>query len=163
MKKGSLSLSVNAIVILIIAITMLGLGLGFVKSLFGGAMDKFGALVEDEQDPSPPSGSDPVSLSRGIVTSGPGQSTAIKIALYNPTSGPWTDVQPDIECSGDAAFDTMETINSKTIQQGKYEVFGVLLDVPSVPATTELCEIKFTAASGGPISYTEDFTIKVEQ
>jgi len=157
MKKGSLSLSVNAIVILIIAITMLGLGLGFVKMLFGGAMDKFGALVEEEQDPSPPSGSDPVSLSRSTVTVGPGQETAIKVSLYNPTSAAVTTT-PDVSCSGGADFTGIETANEKTIQPGKYETFGILLDIPSVAETTELCQVKFT----GGVTYTEDFTIRVQ-
>jgi len=153
---------------------MLGLGLGFVKMLFGGAMDKFGALVEDEQDPSPPSGSDPVSLSRGIITIGPGQDTAIKVALYNPTNAAWSDVKPIITCSNTATDEDFEdfsyTANKKTIQAGKYETYGILLDIPSVGETTELCEIAFNEnygaagnTDGTPITgYSEDFTIRVQ-
>ncbi len=39
--KASLSLSINAIVVLILAITMLGLGLGFMRNIFGGAIEEF--------------------------------------------------------------------------------------------------------------------------
>ena len=40
-KKADLNLSINAIVVLILAITMLGLGLGFMRNIFGGAVEEF--------------------------------------------------------------------------------------------------------------------------
>jgi len=85
-KKAALELSVNAIVILIIAIVMLGLGLGFVRTLFGGATNKFSALIDQEQDPAPPSSSNIISLSRESILTSPKSNNVIKIAVYNPTA-----------------------------------------------------------------------------
>jgi len=88
-KKAALELSVNAIVILIIAIVMLGLGLGFVRTLFGGASNKFGALIDQEQDPSPPSSSNIITLSRSLVATDPRSNNVIKLSVYNPTGDDW--------------------------------------------------------------------------
>lgn len=158
-KKASLELSVNAIVILIIAITMLGLGLAFIKMLFGGATDKLAAIVEEEQEPNAPSAADPISLSRTVVLTSPGKDVGMKVSLYNPTNAQWADVMPVITCSNPSITITS---NKKTIAQGAYATFGILIKVPSsVGETTELCELKFRQGVND-LQYAKDFTIKVE-
>ncbi len=159
-KKGSLSLSVNAIVILIIAITMLGLGLGFVRMLFGGAMDKFETILENEQDPPSPSSSNTITLSREVVIANPGDDEAIKAALYNPTSADWSSVSADVDCPGLTAFSSQS--NSKNIATRESAVFGVLLKIPkNAVEDTYLCQLNFIDDAAEQIGYSTDFTIQV--
>ena len=165
-KKAALELSVNAIVILILAIVMLGLGLGFVRGMFSKVTTQFEEQIATEPNPSAPSGSEPITLSRESIVTHAKDSEVLKVALYNPSNSDWANATPALSCSsGFGSFDSIQ-VNNKTINQGESQSYNVLTTIPtSAGEGTYLCKIEITAVNGSndlvTLDYTKDFTIKV--
>lgn len=159
MNKKAIELSVNAIVVIIIAVVILGLALSLVGMLFGGAAEKFQGLLDEEQDPSIPTPSGPLTLSRQLITANPGEDQALKLSLYNPTNAAWGSVKPSIVCSP-TAFNVQT--NSKKIEQGKYVTFGAVITIPGTETEgTHLCEVSFKDGTQA-LPYLADFAIEVK-
>ena len=162
-KKAALELSVTAIVILILAIVMLGLGLGFIRGMFTKVSTQFEEQIATEPDPSIPSASDPISLSRESILTHAKDSEVLKMGVYNPTNANWDadDVNVSLSCN-DLTNIEVQT-NSRDINQGESETFNLLFTIPSkAQAQTYLCQA-FIANSTGSAGkfYTKDFTIRV--
>ena len=157
-KKASLSLSVNAIVVLILAITLLGLGLGFIRGMFGKVSTQVKQQISAETEPSIPSPSNTITLSREIIITHADEDEVVKVSVYNPTNGPWTAVTPEVTCSDMTGFGTdTQTANSRNIDQGTYETFSILLDIPqNLGANTYLCQVSIE-------DYQKDLAIKIVQ
>ncbi|GIU69626.1 MAG: hypothetical protein KatS3mg002_0862 [Candidatus Woesearchaeota archaeon] len=79
-KKGSMELSVNSIVILVIAVVMLGLILGFIRSKFSEISSNF---IVDESTAPEATSSEPITLSRNILTLTGTKKTGLNINFYN--------------------------------------------------------------------------------
>ncbi len=153
-KKGSLSLSVNAIVVLILAIVMLGLGLGFIRGMFGKVSTQVEQQVAAEPEPPIPTASNPITLSREMIITHAGNKEVIKVSTFNPTNAPWITKRPSIDC-GDT-LTVSSSANDKTINQGEFATFNLLLTIPAASPDTHLCKITMEG-------YTKDMTIKVVQ
>ena len=159
-RKGSLSLSVNAIVVLILAITMLALGLGFIRGMFGKVSSQVEQQVETEPEPPIPTRLIPITLSREAVITNAGEKAVMKISTYNPSNEIWTSKAPAIIClTGDGIPDPIasQNANLKTIKQGEFKTFDLILTVDNVPPNTYLCRMTMVDA------YEKDFTIKVKE
>jgi hypothetical protein len=158
-KKGSLSLSVNAIVVLILAIVMLGLGLGFIRGMFSKVSTQVEQQVSAEPEPSIPSGSIPITLSRENVITRAGEKEIIKVSVYNPTDAPWTSVKPQLLCDTSSAISTIndasaQSANTKSIAQGTFTTYNLLVGIPSAAPSTYLCQMNMS-------NYVKDLTIKI--
>ncbi|MBW2989526.1 hypothetical protein KY358_04375 [Candidatus Woesearchaeota archaeon] len=150
-KKASLSLSVNAIVVLILAIVMLGLGLGFIRGMFGKVSTQIEQAIIAENEPPMPSPSIPITLSRESIITNSGNQEVIKVASFNPSNGTWVDTKPEISCDGLAVSGSA---NSKTIDQGSFEIFNMITAIPASPPNTYLCKMDI-------MGYSKDMTIKI--
>ncbi len=151
-KKGSLSLSVNAIVVLILAIVMLGLGLGFIRGMFGKVSTQVEQQISSEREPAIPTASQPLTLSREMIITLSDQDQVVKASLFNPTNAVITAI-PSVTCS---ALAVTEKANERTINQGEFKTYDILLDIPVSAPTTDLCEITIDA-------YKKDITIKITE
>ncbi len=151
-KKGSLSLSVNAIVVLILAIVMLGLGLGFIRGMFSKVSTQVEQQVSAEPEPSVPSGSIPITLSRENVITRAGENEIIKVSTYNPTNASWTTTKPIFNCTGLPAI--TQSANDKSVSQGSFVTYNLLVTVPSTAPSTYLCKMTME-------DYVKDLTIKI--
>lgn len=154
-RKASLSLSVSAIVILILAIVMLGLGLGFIRGMFGKVSAQLEQQISAEPEPSIPSASDPLTLSREVVITHAADKEIIKVSAYNPTNELWT-VNPIINCSPSLIIDD-QSANEKTVNQGKFVTFNLLMSIPNSAPDTHLCQVKLNPDMG----YEKDLAIKI--
>lgn len=152
-KKGSLSLSVNAIVVLILAIVMLGLGLGFIRGMFGKVSTQVEQQIAAEPEPPIPIASNPVTLSREMIITHAGDKEVMKVSTFNPTNAPWTTKNPSISCDP-PTFIVPQSANPKTINQGEFATFNLLLTIPAASPDTHLCKITMEG-------YTKDMTIKI--
>ena len=150
-KKASLSLSVNAIVILILAIVMLGLGLGFIRGMFSKVSTQIEEAVAAEPEPSIPTSSNPITLSREIVITNAESKEVIKISAFNPANESWSSA-PSIECTGLTISD--QSANIKTVNQGEFATFNLLVTIPSSAPNTYLCQMTMEG-------YAKDMTIKI--
>ena len=163
MKKGSLSLSVNAIVVLILAITMLGLGLGFIKGTFRQVSTQIEEKIAEESEPATPSGSEPITVSRGAMITQAGNDEVVKVAVYNPSNGPWEDEKPVIKCkegTGLASINSpdYQSANARTIPPAGKENFNILLKMPKAAEGTYLCEVQVPSLTP---EYYKDITIEI--
>lgn len=155
-KKASLSLSVNAIVILILAIVMLGLGLGFIRGMFSKVSTQVEQQVSTEPEPYTPTASNPITLSREMIITHSGDKEVMKVSAYNPTDATWTAVKPKLTCPGSPieGINDSQSANPKTVEQGKFVTFNLILTIPSSPPDTHLCQMSIK-------DYSKDMTIKV--
>jgi hypothetical protein len=150
-KKASLSLSVNAIVILILAIVMLGLGLGFIRGMFSKVSTQVEEAVAAEPEPSVPTASNPITLSREMVITNAESKEIIKISTFNPSNESWSTA-PTIECMDLTISD--QSANTKTVNQGEFATFNLLVTIPSSAPNTHLCQMTIKG-------YAKDMTIKI--
>lgn len=157
-KKGSLSLSVNAIVILILAIVMLGLGLGFIRGMFGKVSTQLEQQVSAEPEPATPYGSSPISLSREIMVTRSGNDEILKVSVFNPSNEAWTNAVPKISC-GTSLPNVIQQVNPRTVKQGEFITFAMLLTIPSASPNAHLCNLFIE----GHAEYVQDLTIKIVQ
>lgn len=153
-KKASLSLSVNAIVILILAIVMLGLGLGFIRGMFGKVSTQIGEAVAAEREPSIPSATEPITLSREMIITNSGDKEVMKVSTFNPTNAAWSAVKPVISCLDLTIGANDQSANPKTVNQGEFVTFNLLFTVPSSAPNTHLCQMSIE-------DYSKDMTIKI--
>jgi len=153
-KKASLSLSVNAIVVLILAIVMLGLGLGFIRGMFGKVSTQVEQQVAAEPEPHIPTASSPITLSREMIITNAGNKEVMKVSTYNPTNSSWDSKSPDINCTGLTGLDA--DVNARTIKQGEFTTFNLLITIPAQPADTYLCQVAM-------MGYKKDMTIRISQ
>jgi len=151
-RKASLSLSVNAIVVLILAIVMLGLGLGFIRGMFGKVSTQIEEQIAAEPEPAIPSGEIPVTLSRESIVTHAGDKEVLKVSAFNPSNQTWFSKRPGINCT-ELSLKEPES-NSKTINQGELGTFTILINIPSTPPNTYLCQTNMEG-------YEKDFTIKI--
>ena len=158
-KKGSLSLSVNAIVILILAIVMLGLGLGFIRGMFGKVSTQLEQQVTAEPEPATPIGSSPIALSREIMVTQAGNDEILKVSVYNPTNEVWTAAKPKISCTGLTIPDSDQQVNARTINQGEFTTFAMLIQIPSSAPNSHLCNLFID----GHADFAKDLTIRIVQ
>jgi len=158
-QKASLSLSVNAIVVLILAIVMLGLGIAFIKGMFGQVQTSFEQQVVSEPDPTVPSLTNPITLSRESIITNADKIQVIKIGVLNPTNGSWTNAQPQIICKG--IVPTVATMD-KDLAANEVHVYATSIKMPNAGANLYLCQVNITAATAAVIpSYVKDFSIEV--
>jgi len=153
-RKASLSLSVNAIVILILAIVMLGLGLGFIRGMFSKVSTQVEQQVSAEPEPYVPTASNPITLSREMVITHAGDKEVMKVSTYNPSNAAWTSVKPIIDCDGLSITESDQSANAKTVKQGEFVTFNLLLTIPSSAPNTYLCQMEIG-------TYQKDMTIKI--
>ena len=158
-KKGSLSLSENAIVILILAIVMLGLGLGFIRGMFGKVSTQLEQQVSAEPEPATPYGSSPITLSREILVTRSGNDEILKVSAYNPSNEVWTSASPKISCNGITISDNDQQVNPRTVLQGEFTTFAMLITIPSGAPNAHLCNLFID----GHAEYAKDLTIKIVQ
>jgi len=175
-KKGAIALSVSAIVILILAIVILGLGLGFIRGMFGRVSVQIEEQVSAEPEPPNPSSSNAITLSRESILTYAGEKEVIKVAAFNPSNETWPDAIPIVTCTN--LVTTAQNVNEKTIDQGSFETFTVVLTIPknSVPDThlckMGLCQVNTTsptsACDNNPgynstLRYLKDLNIKISE
>ncbi len=159
-RKASLSLSVTAIIVLILAIVMLGLGLGFIRGMFGKVSSQIEQQIATEAEPPIPTASNPITLSREMVITHAAEKEIMKISLYNPTNAEWTDVNPKIDCGSSLLIeDNDQSANTKTVKQGRFVTFNLLLTIPSSAPDTHLCQMKIDPDKG----YGKDLAIKITE
>ncbi len=151
-KKGSLSLSVNAIIILILAIVMLGLGLGFIRGMFSKVSTQVEQQITTEPEPSVPSATIPLTLSRETVITHASDKEVMKVSTFNPSNETWSSTKPSISCNGLTISD--QTANTRDVNQGEYVTFNLLLTIPSSAPNTHLCQMSIQG-------YNKDMTIKI--
>jgi hypothetical protein len=159
-KKAAMELSVTAIVILILAIVMLGLGLGFIRGMFTKVSTQFEEQIATEPDPSIPSASEPISLSRESILTHAKDSEVLKMGVYNPTNANWEadKINTSLSCTGLTGIEVQA--NSRNVNQGESEKFNLLFTIPSkAQAQTYLCQAFIGNTSDK--FYTKDFTIRV--
>jgi len=89
-KKATLVLSVNSVIVLVVAIVVLILGIFFIKNIFSKSSLKVEEAILEEQSPVQPTVDNPISLSRGKITTMSGATEVIKISVLNPTNEDWT-------------------------------------------------------------------------
>ncbi len=169
-KKAALELSVNAIVILIIAIVMLALGLGFVRTLFGGATEKIGDLIDQEIDPVQPTSNNPLEFSRDRIQLAPGKSAVFKYSYYNTNTTDQINLHTSINCNGITSTTgvDIQPPAQKVVQAGDIVTSIVLVKAEkSVDQDTYLCQLElysmFSTTPPTNQSLTaRDFIIEVE-
>ena len=122
-KKGSMELSVNSIVILVIAIVMLGLILGFVKSKFSDLDKQVGT---NEPEPAKAAANSPLTVSRTQLVVDPGEETYLKIGAF--AAAKIEGKSPSLKCGEN---EWLLDPTTKTIEQGKSDVYSVVVKVPS--------------------------------
>ncbi len=164
-RKASLSLSVNAIIILILAIVMLGLGLGFIRGMFGKVSTQIEEQVSSEPEPHIPTSFSPITLSRESIITQAGNKEIMKVSIFNPSNSNWLTAKPLIECTDfiDPADASAQTANAKTIEQGKFVTFNLLVTIPSSPPDTKLCVMKIQNDGAEVTGHSKDFTIKINE
>ncbi len=170
-KSGSLQLSIEAIVVLIIAITVLGLGLSFVKSLFGGTMNKLtsisDSLGEEDKRTLTDSGADITFLTSDIRVSGKDESVNFAIRNNRRTTLNFrikdgfncTDAIGKPEDFGLGAGDVLgkktkipmyiafSTFEFREVSAGKSDVIPLAIAVDSTaPPTVYSCKLNLTIA-----------------
>ncbi|MEA2036900.1 MAG: hypothetical protein U9O94_05290 [Nanoarchaeota archaeon] len=160
-KKGALALSVNAIVVLILAVVMLGLALGFVRGMFGKVTTSFEEQIAAEPNPSTPTGSEPITLSRESLIVRSGDGVVLKTGIYNPTSEVWSNANVEVTCKTDDVIDEGSQFNSKQLEPGKSFVGTYLFTIGSVSEGTQLCKVTVKEDDSTNTNYTKDFTIRV--
>jgi hypothetical protein len=96
-KKGSMELSVNSIVILVIAVVMMGLILGFIRTKFSSFNGEF---TVDEQAAAEATPSNPITLSRDIVTLNGVKKVGLNVKVYNSINARLNNTFPVFECNG---------------------------------------------------------------
>ena len=155
-KKGAIELSVTAIIVLILAIVMLGLGLGFIRGMFSKVSTQIEQQVATEPEPPIPSGSVPITLSRESIVTRAGDKEAIKVSTFNPTQADWAETsRPQLNCTD---LNLTTSSNTKRVEQGKYETYTVLIDIPNKVPNTYLCQVLMPPLTK---EYNKDFTIKI--
>ena len=161
--KGAMELSVTAIVILILAIVMLGLGLGFIRGMFTKVSTSFDEQISLEPEPSDPSASEPITLSRESPILNSGDSVALKVGIHNPSGDPWTDARFNITC-GSNPLVTKEQFNTQNLLSGESFKGTFLFKVGKIADGTYLCLGKSLYKVGAQYldtNYTKDMTIKI--
>ena len=159
-KRASLSLSVNAIVVLILAIVMLGLGLGFIRGMFGKVSTQVETQIATEPEPHIPTSANMITLSREMIITHAGEQEVMKTSIFNPTNNTWDSKRPGIACGG--SFLVSSSSNPKTIAQGEFETFDLLLDIPGdSPPDTHLCQLGINLTDSPGFDYQKDMTIKI--
>ncbi|MBW2974970.1 hypothetical protein KY366_04600 [Candidatus Woesearchaeota archaeon] len=164
-RKAAIELSVTAIVILILAIVILGLGLGFVRGMFGKASTMFEQQIAVEPEPSPPSSSEPLTLSRERLIVHSGDAIALKFGVYNSGNKPWSKVNVTIDCSGagTTAMPDNEQVNSKALNSGESFLGTYLFVVGNIDEGTYLCEAKVGHVPKPGPNATKDLVINVRK
>jgi len=163
-KKAAMELSVTAIVILILAIVMLGLGLGFIRSMFGKVSTQFEEQIASEPEPSVPSSSQPITLSRENLIVHSGDAIALKVGVHNPSNGDWDNANFTITCSGTTSVVLNPQFNTKDLQPGESFTGTFLFTVGKLTEGTYLCQAKTrNGTTQGDTGYTKDMTIKVSR
>ena len=153
-KKADLSLSVNSIVVLILAITMLGLGLGFVSGMFGKVSKQVEEQISKEPEPSPPTASNPITLSRESIIANPGESVVLKVSIYNSGSTALSVLKDGIITTGTCSALSNIKNNAQSIPAKEYRTFNVLADAISTTGT-KLCSTELISGQS------KDFTVKI--
>lgn len=160
-RKASLSLSINAIVVLILAITMLGLGLGFIRGMFGKISTQVQEQIANEPEPTIPSASIPITLSRESIVTHAKETEVLKVGFYNPTEITF-DGMPSASCTG---LTITTSANSKRIEQGKADTFNMLIPIPNDAQPKKyLCQVEISiggSGDNGAFEYFKDFTVEV--
>ncbi len=146
-RKGSMELSVNSIVILVIAVVMMGLILGFIRSKFS---EIGGGFVVDESAAPEATASDPIAMSRNLVTVSGTKKTGLNINFYNTFQGainPTTraNIAPNFHCqSPDNNVVIRGEYFKKMAEKSKItEYSGNIRLLTSVPKDTYLCKVCF--------------------
>ncbi len=163
-KKGAIELSITAIIILILAIVVLGLALGFIRGMFGKVTKQIDQLISAEPEPPIASRSDPLTISRENIIVDPGESSVIKVSVYNPTGKEWKGATPFVECTQDILSENQS--QKRTIKQGEARNFNVILSFSdSIAKDNYLCVLKveITNASNQKevVDYQKDIVVKV--
>ena len=160
-KKASLSLSVNAIIVLILAIVMLGLGLGFIRGMFSKVSGQIEQQISVEAEPSVPTSSEPITLSREMIITHAADKEIIKVGIYNPSNENWNDVKPKLTCDGSiSTISESQSANTKTIKQGQLVTFNLLITIPSSAPNTFLCQMNIVSGETDK-GYEKDLAIKI--
>lgn len=165
-KKGALELSVTAIVVLILAIVMLGLGLGFVRGMFGKTSTTFKEQVIAEPAPPKASLTTPITLSREVIITQPGEPVWIKAEILNPRSSDMTQVGLALKCTKAGApaniIQNPQFNELASLAPGKSFTNLYVFEVPSSAAVgSYLCQFELQN-SGLPVSeYNRDLTVNI--
>lgn len=159
-KKGDLSLSTNAIVVLLMAIIVLGFGIGFTQGMFKDLEIQLRGQTNEPDAPGA-TASRPLTTSKGEEFHiEAGDSSLMKISVYNPTAGPWSGLIVSITEGCGAVGDTM----MKTVDPYEANSMRFFFEAPT-GSGAKLCVLKVgtnTDGTEGEHYVSQDFTMYVE-
>ncbi len=159
-KKAAIELSVTAIVILILAIVILGLGLGFIRGMFGKVATQFEQQIANEPEPSRPSSSEPLTVSRETLIINSGDPVALKVGIYNPSSDTFTDTGFNLNCTTTNTMATETQFNTRDLEPGEFFTGTFLFTVGNVPDGQHLCEAQIID-SVAAVQADRDITVRI--
>ncbi|GIU69624.1 MAG: hypothetical protein KatS3mg002_0860 [Candidatus Woesearchaeota archaeon] len=139
-KKGSMELSVNSIVILVIAVVMLGLILGFIRSKFS---EISGNMLIDESTAPEATSSEPITLSRNILTVTGTKKTGLNINFYNTGTIDIQKARPIFKCNNNNLRITGEYYTKTAKASAVTSFTGNIKLNNAVAKDTYLCKVCF--------------------
>ena len=160
-KKGAMELSVNAIIIVVIAVIVMGFIISFLSGAWTTVTSQLEERLAQEAEPSSPSLSNPITLSKEKIVASPGDDATLKVAVFNTDNNDTIkDVEPTVSCSG---LNVESEFNAKNLSARTSATFGGLVTIPSGASSgTYLCAVGVETKSTG-VDYTgKDMIIEVK-